>query len=220
MHYLALATDYDGTLAKGGRVDGTTLDALARLRASGRRTLLVTGRYIPDLLTVFDHLAAFDLIVAENGALLHDPATGREQPLADPPPEQFLASLRARGVDPLRTGRIIIASWETEAEKILESIKDQGLELQLIFNKGSLMVLPTGVNKATGLAAALKLLNLDARRVVAVGDAENDHALLKACGLGVAVANALPSLKEDAGLVTKGDHGAGVVEAIEMMLRE
>ena len=46
------------------------------------------------------------------------------------------------------------------------------------------MVLPSGVNKATGLKKALKQMNLDAKNVVAVGDAENDLAFLAACGLG------------------------------------
>ena len=44
MHYLALASDYDGTLATDGRVDNATIAALERLRDSGRRLLLVTGR--------------------------------------------------------------------------------------------------------------------------------------------------------------------------------
>jgi hypothetical protein len=44
MRYLALACDYDGTLASEGRVAPETVGALERLRASGRRLLLVTGR--------------------------------------------------------------------------------------------------------------------------------------------------------------------------------
>jgi hydroxymethylpyrimidine pyrophosphatase-like HAD family hydrolase len=82
------------------------------------------------------------------------------------------------------------------------------------------MVLPTGVNKASGLQAALKEMRLLPQQVVAVGDAENDHAFLHLCGFGVAVANALPALKERADLVTHGDHGAGVIELIEQMLAD
>ena len=49
----------------------------------------------------------------------------------------------------------------------------------MIFNKGAVMILPSGVNKATGLAAALEELGLSPHNVVGVGDAENDHAFLE-----------------------------------------
>ena len=78
-----------------------------------------------------------------------------------------------------------------------------GLELQVIFNKGAVMVLPAGVNKATGLARALERSGLSPHNAVGIGDAENDHALLRLCGCGVAVANALPRLKEAADIVTR-----------------
>ncbi len=218
MRYRALATDYDGTLATRGRVDDATLAALARFRASRRCVLLVTGREIPDLLSVFQHAEAFDLIVAENGAVLYEPKTHRETLLAEPPPARFLDAVR--GIQPLRIGRVVVATLESESPKMLEAIHAAGLELQIIFNKGSLMVLPPSVNKATGLAVALKRLKISPEHVAGVGDAENDHAFLRYCGLGVAVANALPALKEQAGMVTEADHGAGVVEVIEKLLRE
>ncbi|MBZ5585255.1 MAG: Cof-type HAD-IIB family hydrolase [Acidobacteriia bacterium] len=218
MGYRALATDYDGTLATAGHVDAPTLAALARLRASGRAVLLVTGRQIADLLSVFRYPEAFDLIVAENGAVLYDPKTGRETLLAEPLPARFQDAVRH--VRPLSLGRVVVATLESEAPKVLDAIHAAGLELQMIFNKGSLMVLPPSVNKATGLAAALKILAISPEQVVGVGDAENDHAFLRHCGLGVAVANALPSLKEQAGMVTQADHGAGVVEVIEKLLEE
>ena len=82
------------------------------------------------------------------------------------------------------------------------------------------MVLPPQVNKATGLAAALDELKLSAHNTVGVGDAENDHAFLAACECAVAVANALPALKERADLVTRRDHGAGVVELIDRLLAD
>ncbi|RUU43342.1 DUF87 domain-containing protein, partial [Mesorhizobium sp. M6A.T.Ce.TU.002.03.1.1] len=99
-----------------------------------------------------------------------------------------------------------------------EVIKDLGLELEIIFNKGAVMVLPSGVNKATGLAAALEDVELSAHNVVGIGDAENDHAFLRAVGFGVAVANALPKVRETAGHVTNGARGAGVRELIEGLI--
>jgi hypothetical protein len=61
---------------------------------------------------------------------------------------------------------------------------------------------------------ALDELGLSPHNAVGVGDAENDHAFLAQCECAVAVANAIPKLKERADWVTAGDHGAGVVELI------
>ena len=192
MRYLVLAVDYDGTLAADGRVDAPTVAALERLRASGRRVLLVTGRELADLRRVFDRLDLFDRVVAENGALLYDPTARAERPLAEPPPEELVARLRGAGVAPLSVGRSIVATREPHETTVLAVIRELGLELHVVFNKGAVMVLPSGVNKATGLAAALGELGLSAHNVVGVGDAENDHAFLAACECAAAVANALP----------------------------
>lgn len=220
MRYLALACDYDGTLAHHGRIDEPTFDALEACRQSGRRLLMVTGRELDDLKSVCDCLDLFDWIVAENGALLYCPRTREEKPLADPPSLQFVESLKKRGVGPLSVGRVIVATWEPHQEAVLDAIREHGLELQVIFNKGAVMVLPSGVNKAFGLREALCELGLSVHNTVAIGDAENDHALLSACEASVAVANAVPKLKERADLVTEGDHGAGVQELIRQLLED
>ena len=178
MRYLALACDYDGTLASAGRVAPATVAALERLRASGRRLILVTGRELDDLLAVFPHVPLFDCIVAGNGAVLYHPANQQTTLLSTPPPEAFVRTLRARGVSPLSIGRVIVATWQPQEIPVLGVIRDLGLELQVTFNKGAVMVLPAGVTKASGLAAALRTLGLSSHNVVAVGDAENDHAFL------------------------------------------
>jgi HAD superfamily hydrolase (TIGR01484 family) len=218
LYFLAIATDYDGTLAHDGVVDPETLAALRRLKDSGRRLILVTGRELPDLERAFPELGCCDLIVAENGALLYEPGTGRETVLAPAPPEAFVARLRERGVEPLSVGRSIVASWEPMEEIVLETVRELGLELQIVFNKGAVMVLPSGVNKASGLGAALAECGLSAHNVLGIGDAENDHAFLRMCGCSVAVANALDSVKAEADLVTRGARGEGVREVIERLV--
>jgi len=220
MRYLALACDYDGTLATHGQVNEETVEALQRVLASGRKLLLVTGRELEDLLAVFPHINLFDRVVAENGALLYRPASREEEVLATPPPEEFLWALRDRRVWPFSTGRVVVATHHPHENEVLDAIRQLGLELQVIFNKGSVMVLPSGVNKATGLARALQELALSAHNVVGVGDAENDHAFLRSCECSVAVANALPALKEEADYVTQGECSAGVVELIGQLVHD
>ncbi len=219
MRYLLLATDYDGTLASQGKVDEATLKAIDELKKSGRKAVMVTGRELEDLKRVFPQIGIFDLVVAENGGLLYDPSTKETCPLTEPPNEEFLARLKQQGV-PFSVGHGIVATWEPNQNAVLKVIKELGLELQLSFNKGAVMVLPSGVNKKTGLDAALKRLALSAHNVVGIGDAENDHVFLSACECGVAVANALPALKERADIVMDHDHGAGVAELIGHLVED
>ena len=217
MRYHALACDYDGTLATHGTVEQECLAALERLRASGRKLIMVTGRQIGDLLSVFPDIALFDRVVAENGGVLYRPEIREERPLCEPPPKEFTRLLRERGIDHA-VGRVIVATWEPNQVPVSRAIQELGLELQVIFNKGAVMVLPSGVNKATGFRAALAELGLSPHNAVGVGDAENDHAFLDLCQFSVAVANALPILKKHADFVTKGERGAGVIELIGNIL--
>jgi HAD superfamily hydrolase (TIGR01484 family) len=218
MHYFALACDFDQTLADMGIVAKETLAALERLLASGRKAVLVTGRQLDDLRRIFPQLSLFDRVVAENGAVLFRPETGETKLLAEAPPQVFIDALHHRGVSPLSTGLVIVASEQPEDAKILAVIRELGLELQVIYNKGAVMVLPSGVNKGTGLLAALSEMCISHRNAVAIGDAENDHALLNACECGIAVSNSIQTLRERADLVSSAPNGKGTREIMEKLL--
>jgi hydroxymethylpyrimidine pyrophosphatase-like HAD family hydrolase len=220
MHYFALASDYDGTLATGGVVTESTLDGLERLRASGRKVVLVTGRQIDELAQGFAHLTVFDRVVAENGAVLYWPATRNIRRLDEAPPPAFVEALRIRGVEPISVGEVIVSTRETFRHAVLETIRAMDLALHVEFNKGALMVLPAGTTKQTGLAAALEQMRISQRGVVGVGDAENDESFLAFCGRAVAVANALPWIKERCDWVTPSAEGEGVVQLVDRILAD
>lgn len=220
MRYVAFATDYDGTLATKGAVPEKAVDALEHLRASDRHLFLVTGRQLEDLRKVFDRFDLFEWVVAENGAVLFHPGTNEIRELGSAPPPEFAERLREQGVDPLSLGEVIVATWEPHQGTVLEVIRELGLELQIVFNKGAVMVLPPGVNKATGLHAALEAAGISAHNVAGIGDAENDLAFLDLCECSVAVANALPSVKERCDHVTEGDHADGVIEIARLLADE
>ncbi len=220
MRYLALATDYDGTLATDGTVDRETVAALRRIAATGRKLILVTGRQLNDLLHVFPEATLFDSIVAENGAVLYRPASRETHVLAPPPSPRFIEALRRRGVKPVWVGQVVVATVQPNEASVFDVIRELGLDLRVILNKGSVMVLPASVDKASGLRAALDELALLPQDVVAIGDAENDQAFLAICGCGVAVANALEAVKAGAGHVTRGEAGAGVREIIDSLIAE
>ena len=220
MQYRLLATDYDGTIAHDGVVDAETIEALEQLKQAGRLLVMVTGRELDQLIDVCPRLDLFDLVVAENGAVLYDPKTKFEQVLSGGPSLELVKRLNEAGVHDISVGRSIIATWKPHEVAALAAIRDLGLELQIVFNKEAVMILPTSVNKASGMEVALSRLHVSAANVVGVGDAENDHAFIRACGFGAAVANAIPSLKQEVDWVASGERGEGVRELIRHLISD
>ena len=146
MRYIALAADYDRTLAHDGEVTPSTIAALERVRSSGRKLLLVTGRLLPDLLCVFPRIGLFDRVVVENGAVVYDPATKDERLLAEPASDELFQALKNCAI-PADKGRAIISTRQPHESTVLELIRTLGLELHVVFNKGAVMILPSGINK-------------------------------------------------------------------------
>lgn len=204
----AVAIDYDGTLADADRPHPQALAALAEARAVGRKVVLVTGRLLQDLRAAFPEADDYtDVIVAENGAVL---ARGCEQRLlAAPLPAELGSALAAQGVA-VRAGQVLLACDGAAEPVVLAEVRRLGLECQLIRNRNALMVLPAGASKGAGLAAGLAELGLSCHNTAAIGDAENDHSLLAAAELSVAVGNAVDALKDEADLVMADADGIGV----------
>ena len=153
------------------------------MHESGRKLILVSGRKLNDLFEVFAEADVFDRIVAENGGLLYRTETREQVLLTRPVDERLVEALRARRVEPLSVGEAVVATWEPWQEEALAVIRELGLELQVIFNKGAVMILPSGVTKASGLAAAL--LELASRVFLCVagcGSSLTPGAAHGACG--------------------------------------
>jgi phosphoglycolate phosphatase (TIGR01487 family) len=216
--FIALASDYDGTLAEDGVVSDATVAALRRFKARRGSLILATGRVLSELKALFGEIDVFDLVVAENGAVLYWPGSGETRTLSEAPPPAFVERLTEMGVGPISVGHCIVATWTPHEGKVIEAIKEMGLDLSIVFNKNAVMILPNGVNKASGLEAALAALSLTPSQTIAIGDAENDIGMLKLCGLGVAVANALPSVKQEADWVTSAPRGEGVAEMLDKLM--
>jgi hydroxymethylpyrimidine pyrophosphatase-like HAD family hydrolase len=207
-YFHAVAVDFDGTLTEAGCPGPSVLAALDEARASGRRIVIVTGRIVAELQAVFPDAGEHaDLIVAENGSVLT--YRGRCRFLAAPVPGELADALTARGVA-CRRGEILLACSGADETPVLEEVRRLGLECQLIRNRAELMVLPPGVSKGAGLAAGLAELGISVHNTVAIGDAENDHSLLAAAELGVAVGDAVGALKATADIVQPGADGQAV----------
>lgn len=219
MRYLALVTDYDGTLATAGNVSGTTLVAVQKLRGTGRHVILATGRRLDDLLAICPFIETFSYVVAENGAVVYEPISRETTFMAEPLSDRFINAVKDAKI-PVEVGAVILATHVPHQAKILEIIQQLGLELKIVFNRNAVMVLPAGINKAVGTKHALRRLGLSPHEIVAAGDSENDHSLLQLAECPVAVANALDAIKEVAAFVTRSPAGEGVIELIDELIAD
>lgn len=214
-----IASDYDGTIANDGAVAPDTVQALCAAKDAGWLLALVTGRMLESLGALFPQLDLFDLVVAENGAVIYLSAQDQVVTLAGPPSPRLTQELTGRDV-PFYVGRVVVGMKRQYEQQVTEAVRVCGEELRPIFNKNDIMVLPVGIDKAAGLRAGIGRFGITSAEVVGIGDAENDVELFQACGVRVAVANALEPLKAQADIVTRRPNGAGVAEYIhEHLLR-
>jgi hydroxymethylpyrimidine pyrophosphatase-like HAD family hydrolase len=207
---LVIAFDYDATLTHTGRLSPEVIRALEQARAAGFALVLVTGRQLWDLERVCPEARRlFDRIVAENGAVLIR-GEGSSQRLAERVDPRLAQALDARGLV-VAEGEVMVATEARRASIVEEEVARLGLDVRLVRNRASLMVLPASVSKASGLSHAAASLGVELAQAVAVGDAENDREMLEVAGLGVAVANAVDELKAVADRVLDLPDGEGVV---------
>ncbi len=218
MKFSVLALDYDGTIARDGVLDPDVKSAIVEARARGIVVIIVTGRILSDLKQVAGDLGFVGAVVAENGAVLAFP--GRLiWPIGHPPPQVFLAELRRRGVE-FKAGQCIVEATAASAPQILEVIRNLELPLVLLFNRSRLMVLPQAISKGTGLRVALNAFRLSVHNAIAIGDAENDHDLLSACEIAVAVSWGSAALKKEADEIINGDGPPAVAAYIRRAAQE
>ena len=215
MKFQALALDYDGTIAQDGVLDPNVRAAIVEVRKRGIAVAIVTGRILSDLKRVVGSLDFVDAVVAENGAVLEFP-NRYSRLIGSAPPAVFLQELGRRGIQ-FTAGQCVVESDASSSPAILAVIRELELPLVLLFNRDRLMVLPQGVSKSAGLHQALSALHLSVHNTVAIGDAQNDHDLLEACELGVAVAWGSLALMKAADQVLAGSDPSAVATFIRQM---
>ena len=209
MRLFTLALDYDGTITWNDRLEPSVREAIAEARLRGITVIIVTGRILGELRRVAGDLHFVDAVVAENGGVLYLPESAQTSLLGPALPPAFIEELSRRGI-PFRAGQSLVDADAADAPRLLDVIRALELPLVLIFNKGRVMALPQGISKATGLHAVLDMLRLSARNTLAIGDAENDHELLRLAEVGVAVPWGSAALRAAADIVLAGGDPAAV----------
>jgi len=208
MKFGVLALDYDGTIARDGWLDPDVRQAIGEARALGIAVVIVTGRILSELKQFAGDLKFVDAVVAENGAVLDFPS-GHSRLLGNAPAPVFLEELKRRNLE-FKAGQCVVELDASAAPQVLAAIRELELPLSLLFNRGRLMVLPQGISKGIGLREALGTLRLSAHNAVGIGDAENDHDLLSACEIGLAVRWGSLALQKMADGVLEGSGPAAV----------
>ncbi len=217
MRYSVFAFDYDGTLASAGEVLPKTYQTLQKLVDQGHTLALVTGRVISDLLNVFPQLTIFDQVIGENGSILYDPKKQTKSYLTHSISQDLITELKTQRIEPLSIGECIASTHTLNKERVSAILKKMDSPHHLILNGASLMILPQGISKGSGLQTYLKHINIPNNQVVCAGDAENDLDFFKVCAYRIAVQNAISPLKEIADFVTSQSEGSGVCEGIDRL---
>lgn len=212
-YFRAIAIDYDGTLTLQDRPNGEVLAALQRLRRRGWKLILVTGRILSELRQVFpDAEDWFDAVVAENGGVLW--VHGVTRVVTAPVPFGLDRPLIEQGVS-FRRGQVLLACSSEHELAVLKELRRLGADCHLVRNRQALMVLPADVSKGSGLFKVLGELGVSYHSTIGIGDAENDMSLLQQCELGIAVGNAVASVKEIADVVLPNQDGMAITELID-----
>lgn len=214
-----IATDYDGTLATHGTMPASTRAALVQWKEQGGIVVLVTGREVRSLERALGDASCFDLIIAENGGVIFDPAKGTTEVIARPLDPDVRTALEMSDIQPVSMGRVVVATMEGNADAVSTVFAAARIAISQEVNKGAVMFLPPGVTKAYGLGLVLERWGLDWDDVVAVGDADNDIAMVVRAHIGVAVANGTKALRAVSNWCTPSPHGIGVEELVATLLR-
>ncbi len=206
--FKVVALDLDGTLTAAGHLAPEALAAIDEARRNGLAIVLVSGRIRAELRAEFPQIGDYvDAMVLENGAVTV--LDGHSHAMTSAVDGGLIQALTDRGI-PYRHGDVILAIDGKHTPTVVDLIGELGLDYQIVRNRSALMVLPAGITKATGLAAILAAMNLSAHNTVAVGDAENDLALFSIAEIGVAVSNAVSSVRRRADLTLDKPNGTGV----------
>ena len=231
----------DGTLiGPDERVSPAVAEAVGRA-AARVHVSIVTGRESEPVLAYASELGLTSPQVADNGALILDPATGDvlwSVPMSSElvmlaiqsimeSGSQFMAT-HAEGVvtdvsklDTRDLTRVVAFDLtEDEADAMIRRMSaTEGLgavKAYLPYNGlWSVNFNRRGVNKGTGLRALCRLLGIQPSQVAAVGDSYNDIPMFDAAGLPIAMGDAPMEVRESARHTVASVEQDGLVEAIE-----
>ncbi len=215
----ALVIDIDGTLTDEQRQ--LDLRAAAAIRKLTIPVILASGNVLGFVKCAAKLIGTSDIMIAENGGVVSMGFDGPVHVSGDKARCQEVLGILEGHFDleeldgaERRSEVALRRNFDIDAAR--QVLVDGNIKsIELVDTGFAVHIKTVDVNKGTALVKVAKLMGLDTGDFVAIGDSANDIEMIRAAGLGVAVGNAHPALKDAADLVTTGQYGVGVVEALK-----
>lgn len=233
----------DGTLLDDQkRISPENANWIARAGQNGVTVMLTTGRGIQNIRPYVEELQLRSPLVAVNGGEVWK-APG-EVHKRIPLHHELIRKMREKALETgvwywayttegiMNRDSWIDKPWEEQIWlKFGYSSKDERLLKEIgewlgtipdieVTNShwSNLEIGPIGITKASGVEEVCRMLGIGLHECVAIGDGDNDISMLRACGLGVAMANAPDDVKQHADRTTASNTEDGVAEALKYVL--
>lgn len=190
------------------------VDVIRRLKEKGVLFSIVSGRKYSFMLNLYRDMGGLvDAFVAENGCVGY--AHGQKHMISGVAGdrEALLCQLTHHNI-PYDAGDVVVSVnhvYGTEVDQIMQAFPG----LHIVKNIDSLMLLPRGASKATGVKWLMGVYHLTPGNMACIGDAENDVDMRGFCKIMGAVSNALPIVKGESDYICRGSFGTGVREFLE-----
>jgi len=218
----AISIDIDGTITdEERRIDCRAIDAIRRLKIP---VILATGNTVCFALTTAKLIGTSGIVIAENGGIVKMDYDGEEHVLCDAKECERAFECLSKHFDLekldaeyRKTDVALRRNFDLPSARGI--LNNSNLNVDLVDSGFAIHIKNAHINKGVGLKKVSELLGWSTQDVVVIGDSENDVEMFNVAGFRVAVGNADPKLKQMATLVTKGEYGAGVAEAIETIER-
>ena len=118
--------------------------------------------------------------------------------------------------------KMLITGAPAVIETLMETLQKKFHKLLNIYRSEPyfLEIMPQNIDKAYSLQKLLNSIGLTADSMICCGDGYNDLSMIEYAGLGVAMENAQPIVKESADFITKSNDEDGVLFVINEFLRD
>lgn len=171
-----------------------------------------------------DYDALHEVFIEGEGYCDAEPLSRIDEFFAEPYMADYIKSTRIP-VESIRKQIDIIGKNVDKVHVIFKHMQDRKEALERLSKipgiyvtgafSNSLEINKEGTNKGTGLLRLGSLLGIQREEIMACGDGMNDYDMIREAGLGVAMTNGNPRLKDIADYVTESNEADGVAKAIE-----
>ena len=213
----AVVVDIDGTLTDDSRrMSLEAVAALRRVNDSGVVVMLASGNVLPIAYAISTYMGFDGPMVAENGGIVCHRQKVWVLGHPERPKEAYGHLLTKMPAERLFTDRWreteIGLKREVGLERVREALEGRDVDVQT--TGWAVHIMDKGMDKAVGVRKACEVAGVPMERTAAIGDSENDERMLRECGWGIAIGNAMEKSKAAASFVSRASNGAGVVEGL------